>query len=367
MTSKSNIFLATGGTGGHIFPALALAEELRIKGYQPIIVTDTKYKKYIQGLDSEIVYFVPSASPNKTMAIKILAYIKIIQGIFKALWLISKHKPVIVVGFGGYPSFPTLMAAKIYRIPIIIHEQNSIFGKVNKYFASSAIKIASTFAEMTGVSAQNAEKVVYTGIPVRKSIKKIGLLDYPIFSESTDLNLLVIGGSQGAAIFSHVVPRAIEKLPTELKQRIVITQQCRKEDLDSTKKFYEEIGIKANLAVFFNDIDEKLAQAQLVISRAGASTIAELTVAGKPAIYVPYPYSTANHQFYNCSQVTKNNSGWIILEDNFTPSNVADTIQKIFNTPSLLNEAAAKTKQPYPNATLKLVEVIEDVKMKVKN
>ncbi|MFN7038528.1 MAG: undecaprenyldiphospho-muramoylpentapeptide beta-N-acetylglucosaminyltransferase [Alphaproteobacteria bacterium] len=356
---KGNLILAAGGTGGHIFPAQALAEELAKKNYTPILITDKRYLRYASQSQNPKKEFITAGTPYARGAKKLLSLSLILGGVIKSIFLLKKYKPKAVIGFGGYPAFPTLYAAKLLKIPIIIHEQNSALGRVNKYFIKIAKAIAISFEPTAGLNDVEKEKVILTGNPVRKAILAISKNPYP---EITDrLNILVIGGSQGASIFSEVVPNALASLPQEMQTKIKITQQCIVEDIEKVRSIYQKTDLDVELAAFFNDMHLKLKEAHLVISRSGASTISELQVAARPAIIVPIPYSFDNHQMHNARSFVANETGWIIPQDNFTPQKLAEKIKTFVLDPQILKESAKKFKANEILAVESLLNVIENV------
>jgi UDP-N-acetylglucosamine--N-acetylmuramyl-(pentapeptide) pyrophosphoryl-undecaprenol N-acetylglucosamine transferase len=336
------IFLAAGGTGGHIFPAVALADELARRGYKPIIITDKRTEKYLVKSPNISVEFIPLRYPYGSIIKKALGAWSQLLCYFKASDLIAKHKPLCVVGFGGYPSFPTLYAAINNKVKTVIHEQNSVLGKANQMLAGKVNKIATSFPEVRRIEEDELPKVVHTGNPVRPAIQAIRNLPYPNFDENSALHILVTGGSQGASVFAKVVPEAIRMLPVEYHSRIRIDQQCRPEDIENVKKIYNEANINAELASFFADLPNRMASAHLVICRSGASSLAEASVAGRPIIMVPFPNAKDDHQMINANSYEDLEAGWVMPEESFTPDALAFKIENLIKLPSALLEAAEK-------------------------
>ncbi len=323
------IILAAGGTGGHIFPALALAEELDTRGIKSVLITDKRFVSYADNAKNLEVRTIMTGG-NKISAIP-----AIVVGVYQALWHIINLKAKAVVGFGGYPSFPTMVAAIILFRPIIIHEQNAVLGMVNKYIAPLAKALALTFSETMWVTDKSKSRVV--GTPVRSSINALYKKLYP---ETDHFNILVTGGSQGATILSEIVPQAIVKLPKDIKSMINVVQQCRALDIDMVREIYKNNDIKAEVSMFFNDMPERLRKAHLVIGRAGASTIAELAIAGKPAILIPYPNAKDDHQMKNAKVIENIKGGWIISQEQFTVESLKSTLKELLLHPEKLVTAS---------------------------
>jgi len=303
------VILASGGTGGHIFPAIAVSDELIKRGYRTILITDIRAEKYIKN-NSKIercfseIHTISTSSLAGNIFKKVNAAKDIGIGYFQAQKIIKDVKADIVVGFGGYPSFPTMYSAcSLSRsnpnLLTLLHEQNSVLGQVNAFLVDKVKKIATSFRETGLISEKNKDKQSFVGNPVRDSIKNIRDFDYKIFDDKTTFKILVVGGSQGASIFSDVIPEAIKDLPDDIRNKIRIDQQCRKEDVDKVAKIYGDLNVSADVASFYEDIAIRIANAHMVIARCGASTVSELSVAGRPAIFVPYKYAKDNHQMKN--------------------------------------------------------------------
>lgn len=353
------VVLAAGGTGGHVFPAKALAEALKAKGHTPILITDKRSAQYGHFGDIE-VSTIPAAGSGGGIIRKLMGAVNIMLGMAKAGYLLHMASPDVVVGFGGYPSFPTMLAAIHRGYKTIIHEQNSILGRVNKHLAPQVNAIATAFPDVSGLSEAARTKVMLTGNPIRAAITAIRHHPYPSLQEG--FRLLVTGGSQGASVFAGIVPESLAALPEIFRARLHVDQQCRKEDVERVRAFYQQAGIKAEIAPFFEDMPERLANAHLVICRAGASTLAEITVSGRPAILVPYPYAMDNHQMTNAKAVEATGGAWAIDEKEFTSAWLTGTLEQLFKEPSLLGAAAEKIKAAgHPDAAEKLLELVERV------
>jgi UDP-N-acetylglucosamine--N-acetylmuramyl-(pentapeptide) pyrophosphoryl-undecaprenol N-acetylglucosamine transferase len=360
MEHKRSIFLAAGGTGGHIFPAIALGEQLAKRGYQPVLLTDARTRKYIGKNDLISFEFIPVKYPYGSLMNKVRGAISLALSYFASKRLIKKYKPLCVVGFGGYPSFPTLYAAINKNIKTVIHEQNSLLGKANQMLAEKVDAIATSFPDVLRIEEKELPKVVYTGNPVRPAIQAIRNLPYPEFAEDSAMHILITGGSQGANVFSKIVPEAIEQLPQEYRGRIRIDQQVRLEDIDNVRAKYKEMGVNAELSPFFADLPTRMASCHLVICRSGASSLAETAVAGRPAIMVPLPNAKDNHQMINANSYEDVGAGWVMPEESFTPEALTFRLENFFKLPASLLEAAEKAKQASIfDADSKLADVVE--------
>ncbi len=266
-----------------------------------------------------------------------------------------------VVGFGGYASVPAVLAATQLGLPTIIHEQNAVLGRANRLLAPRVGAVATAFAEVARLSQSDRAKVVHTGNPVRAAVAALSETAYPAPAIDSSLSILVTGGSQGAAVMTQVVPGALSSLPGPSRRRLRVVQQCRPEHLDGARAIYHEAGIEAELATFFDDMPQRLKVAQLVVARAGASTVAELTAAGRPAILVPYPTATDDHQTANARAVEQAGGGWLMGESEFTAATLAARIAGFLERPSLLDEAAARARAiGMPDAAGRLCGLVEE-------
>jgi UDP-N-acetylglucosamine--N-acetylmuramyl-(pentapeptide) pyrophosphoryl-undecaprenol N-acetylglucosamine transferase len=352
--------VAAGGTGGHLFPAQAFAREMLRRGHRVVLMTDKRFLAYKDGFGDVEVRTVLSGHVSGPLLKKIKGAFCIVGGLAQAGLTLMKLKPQAVIGFGGYPSFPTMAAAIELGIPTVLHEQNRLMGKVNRLIAGKVSKLALSFESTQRTGSAKAENMVVTGNPVRDKIAALHDKAYPLLDESGPIHLLVFGGSQGARVFSEVLPQALGKLDKALQTRLRITQQCRKEDLEAARALYQQLGIQANLAPFFGDMEVHIAAAHLVICRAGASTVAEMTMAGRPAIYVPYPYAAEDHQRLNADYAVGQGAGWLLLEQDFTAERMAGELAVLFKDRQKLAEAAANAKSlAKVNAAAALADVAE--------
>ncbi len=359
-----HIVLAAGGTGGHIFPAEALAEELTGRGCNVSLITDSRFADYsaasMKGILGQIpIYPIRAGTMGKNMIQRGRGMMNITLGIMQAGRLLKKIKPDAVVGFGGYPSFPTMMSATGKQLPTLIHEQNAILGKANRMVAGKVTRIATSFPETGLMRPENTGKVTVVGNPVRSAIRMLHGMPYPDLAEDGVMRILVMGGSQGANIFSHVLPKAVALLPENLRRRLRIDQQTRAEDMKATREAYLEINVNADLMPFFTDVPARLASTHLVISRSGASTIAELTCAGRPSILVPYPNSADNHQVANANAIEEAGGAWLMPQDAFTTEALAARLEAFLTLPaSLTRAAAAAYRMGRPKAAAGLADLV---------
>lgn len=355
----STIVLATGGTGGHLFPAQALAAELTKRGRKIVVMTDargTQYPTYFPGAAIEIV---PSAAfSDRSVMGLIKAPFEIIAGIFVAMAKLSRIKPAAVVGFGGYPSVPVMIAACISRRPTAILAPDAVLGRANRLVADY-VRVIAAGLPLKRFLPKEMSKVVYTGNPVRPEVAAFDGARYEAPS-SGPINLLVFGGSQGARALSEIVPAAIGLLPSEMKGRLDIVQQCRPEDLEGVRALYNKEGVTAELAPFFGDLPARMAKAHLIIGRAGAGTVAELMVIGRPAILVPLPHALDDNQTPNADALAEAGGGWRVAQKDLTPQKLASMLQSAFAAPDdLAARAAAAHAQAKPDAAQRLADVVE--------
>ena len=345
MTGGRHVMLAAGGTGGHISPAISVAESLLERGYTVSIITDSRGVNLGMSLPEVRVYRISASGFSGNVIAKSKAISSICIGVFQAHLLIRNYRPCCIVGFGGYPSVPTMLAATTRRLPSVIHEQNAVLGRANRLVARWVSRIATSFTETRGIATGNKSKVVVTGNPVRHAFADVRMRPYPpIGQNGGGIKVLVLGGSLGATVFSDIVPRAVAEMPSSLRHHFAIVQQCRKEDIDQTRKIYESVGISPELSTFFEDIHERIAAAHVVISRAGASTLAELAEAGRPAIVVPYPLALDDHQTANARLVHDCGAGWLIPQENFTLEVLSSLLKGFVNLPNTLTSAAEAAK-----------------------
>ena len=355
------VILAAGGTGGHIFPAEALAEKLISRGQRVVLVTDKRFAHFHSGALSDIEKrTIHAGTVAGGILKKIIGIAELVLGIGQAWLVLRKLKPKVVVGFGGYPSFPTVLAATSLGIPTVIHEQNSVLGRANRILAPKVNHIATSFPD-TQMLPEKQPSVTIIGNPVRASVKALRDVAYPELLQDSPIHILITGGSQGAAIFSQVVPAAIAMLPEGLRKRVRVDQQCRPAELESARIAYKKMGIEAELSPFFVDLPARLSACHLVVARSGASTIAELAVAGRPAILVPLPNSMDDHQYHNADAFEQVGGGWVMAQPGFTPSALSARLEAFLNAPdSLLNAAVDARQMGLGDAAEKLADLVLD-------
>lgn len=345
MAGARSIMLAAGGTGGHLFPAFALAEELKRRDIVVDLMTDMRGDRYGGGFPARDVYQVPSAtlasrSPGE-IAKTMLA---LARGTKAAFGILGRVKPAAVIGFGGYPTYPPLVAARLRGIPTAIHEQNAVLGRANKLLARQVTAIATSFERTKFIDDKLTEKVVLTGNPVRQAVMDEAVRPYEAPTVDGVIRLLIFGGSQGARFFSDTVPLALFALPDDIRSRLRVVQQAREEDIERVSDAYSEANISAEIAPFFTDLPARMAAAHLVIGRAGASTVAELTVMGRPSILVPLPHALDNDQLNNARRLAESGGAWCIEQRNLSPERLADELERLLPVPDALAAAAQAAK-----------------------
>jgi UDP-N-acetylglucosamine--N-acetylmuramyl-(pentapeptide) pyrophosphoryl-undecaprenol N-acetylglucosamine transferase len=339
------ILVSAGGTGGHLFPAESLAAALKAAGARVALATDKRVGALSGSFPADEVIQIPSATPSgRSVPQMARAALLLSAGVAKAVPALRRLKPAAVVGFGGYPTVPPVLAAAMLRTPTIIHEQNGVMGRANRLLARFADVIATGFSTVKGVPAGRGGKIVHTGNPVRPAVIAAARAAYPSALERDRMHLLVFGGSQGARVMSDVVPAAVERLPKDLRSRLVIVQQARQEDVGRVRSQYERLLSGADVQPFFADLPNRIAEAHLVIARSGASTVAELAVIGRPSILVPLPGALDQDQAANARSLADIGAAFVIPQAEFTPERLAREIQALFDDPERLTRAAAAAK-----------------------
>ncbi len=333
--------LAAGGTGGHLFPAQALAEQLGRQGVRLSLITDKRATEISGALaDADIYRISASGVSGRNIIRRLFAIFGLCFGFIQAILFLRTIKPDVVVGFGSYASFPTVAAATLLGYRTVIHEQNAILGRANRLLAPRVTRIATAFEFVSNLKAKDRRKMVWTGNPVRPNIVAISDKPYPKFGQNSNINILIFGGSQGATIFSNIVPKALMLLPQEIMIRIRVVQQCRDEDVTRVQKIYRQANIEAIVEPFFNDIATHISWSHLVICRAGASTLAELAAAGRPAILVPFPHAIDDHQTRNAQGLCDAGGGWMIAQDALTAGALASRLEALCSIEHTLAMAA---------------------------
>ena len=355
-TGERKLLLAAGGTGGHMFPAQALAEILKAKGWDIALMTDARGRKHCGRIPADPVIEVKatSISPRKPIqAIK--GVFKLMRGVRQAKAFIKSWQPDVVVGFGGYPAFPAMRAAQSAGLPTILHEQNAVLGRVNRVFARKATHVVSGFKVLEKVSA--AANVTNLGNPMRTQIVEAVPAQYE--APTNEINLLVVGGSLGARILSQTLPKAVAALPQELRSRLNVVQQTTESEIETARKIYAEAGVTALCESFFTNIETHLAKAHFVVARAGASSVSEIALMGKPSLLIPLAIAMDDHQTVNARTLESHGAADILPESEFTPEAVVNILQDRLNDSNWLSSAAAAARTlGRPNAARDLAQLV---------
>lgn len=353
------IVLSAGGTGGHMTPALALGHDLASRGFEVVLLTDERGCKFQSMFEKFPYHIVKAGTLGRGLVGKIKGMANLGIGILQAGSILKNLKPKVVIGFGGYPSFPGVYAAQKMGVATIIHEQNAIIGKANAYLAPRAERIAVSMAGTSGLEKPDEMRCVVTGNPVRPDVSALYSEPYPAMSADGELRILIMGGSLGAQIFSDVIPETLAGLSASYKSRLRITQQCREDDLDRVQKIYDDAEIACDLSTFFDDVPELLKDTHLVIGRSGASTVAEVTTAGRPAIFVPYPHHKDQQQKMNADAVADAGGAWVMNEQGFTRDALQARLESFLQNPEVLFKAAEKSRScGKPDAARKLGNLV---------
>jgi UDP-N-acetylglucosamine--N-acetylmuramyl-(pentapeptide) pyrophosphoryl-undecaprenol N-acetylglucosamine transferase len=358
MTRK--VVVAAGGTGGHMFPALALVRTLQGRGQEVLLACDARGARYVPaGMAHQEI---PAGSPSGSARRRLAGMARLGPGLVRALALLRRERPAAVAAFGGYASVPVGLAAGLLRIPLLVHEQNAILGRANRLIARRAGLLALSFGETQGVGAARRAARRVTGNPVRAEVVARRAEPYRTPLRDGPLAVVVVGGSQGARVLSEVLPAAIAHLPKAERARLRLAQQCRPEDLERVASAYEGLGFEAELATFFEDLPERLARAQLVISRSGASSVAELLVLGRPALLVPYRHAADDHQRVNAEAVARAGAGWVIGEAELDAERLATRLSECLDQPQQLAEMArAAHALGQPDAAAALADALDSL------
>lgn len=352
--------LAAGGTGGHLTPAFALAHELERRGHQVALITDARGAAIPGRPEFLGQHVLPAGRFGRNPLRWPAAAGAVLEGRAMAARLYDSFAPSAVVGFGGYPALPALLAASWAAIPTVIHEQNAVLGRVNRLLAGRVDAIATAYPDVDRLKPAHRAKAHLVGNPVRPQVLALRDEDFPVFTETGPLRVLVTGGSQGARVLSQVVPHGLALLPASLRARLEVIQQCRPEDIEAVRALYAQHAIPAELATYFEDMQAQLAAAHLFIGRAGASTIAELTAVGRPAILVPLPIATDDHQAANVRELVAAGGARSIRQHLFTPAELAGQVAELADPPAALAAAAhAAWNCGRPDAAEKLADLVE--------
>ena len=358
----SHFVLAAGGTGGHMVPAHALAEELLNRGHHVALVTDARGMRFPGLFEGVETHVLPAGRLGGGPLGLLRAGRSILAGRKMALRLFRSNRPAAVMGFGGYPALPALLAAFRAKIPTAVHEQNAVLGRVNRYVAGRVDAIATAYPDIQRLPARARMKVRLVGNPVRQEVLTLREKPYPPLDQDGVFRVLVTGGSQGATILSDVVPEGLGMLPPIFRARLQVTHQARAEDIEKVRARYSALGIPAELATYLPDLPERLGRAHLVIARSGASTVAERAAAGRPAILVPFAAATDDHQTYNARELVAAGGARSIPQSQFTPVELAKQMQKLGLEPDALTNAARRARGcGRPDAVRDLADLIEEI------
>jgi UDP-N-acetylglucosamine--N-acetylmuramyl-(pentapeptide) pyrophosphoryl-undecaprenol N-acetylglucosamine transferase len=357
VSERGPVLLAAGGTGGHLFPAESLSAALRKRGVDVALATDTRAEKFGDHFPS--VHVIPSATFRGRDPLSLAKTAGTLGfGAVKAVAMLSRVRPSVVVGFGGYPTVPPVFAASLRRIPTVIHEQNGVPGRANRFLSARVTAIATGFPDVFANDPKLAAKAVHTGNPVRPAVLAAAK-PYVAPGGTDPFRVLVFGGSQGARVMADIVPAAVAKLEPHLQMRLKIVQQTRAEDMDRVRAIYAKAQVEAVIEPFFSDLPARMADCHLVVSRSGASTVAELSVMGRPAILVPLPHALDQDQAANAGFLEKAGGGIPIRQDAFTPDRLAAEIDALAADPARLSRMAQGAKSlAMPDAAEKLADVV---------
>lgn len=359
--TKGIIFLAAGGTGGHLFPAEALGHELRARGYSVHLVTDSRAERFAGTFPADEVHVVPSATfGSKNPIALLMTGWKLWSGLRTARRLIARLKPMAVVGFGGYPTVPPLLASTSMGVPSILHEQNGVMGRANKALAGRVQAIAGGF--LPEGNGTHASKTVITGNPVRPAVLEAAKTVYRPSTDAQEFRLLVFGGSQGAQFFSKGIPAAVALLDPADRARLNVTQQARTDDSATVTEAYRTMGVPAEVSPFFGDMAERLAAAHLVICRSGASTVSEIAVIGRPSLLVPYPHALDHDQAANAAALVAKGGAEVTPQSELSPERLAQLISAAMKEPERLQAMATAAKQTgRPDAAALLADLVVSI------
>ena len=362
MSESRCILIAAGGTGGHLFPAQSLAAVLQQRGVAVELASDDRALKYGADFPARAIHAFPSATPTGAGALsKGLAALTLGRGVASALWRLRAINPLAVVGFGGYPTVPPLLAASLLRLPTVLHEQNAVMGRANRFLSARVRCIATGFPDLKGAGAGSSAKLRYTGNPVRPAVIEAAATPYPDYSGGR-LRVLITGGSQGAKIMSDVAPAAIELLMPEERARLRLSQQARGEDLARVAAACARISFPVEVLEFFPDLPARIAASHLVIGRAGASTVSEVAVIGRPSILVPFPHALDQDQAANAAALAASGGAQVVMQPDFTPERLAGLLRQALGDPAALAKAAAAAKKAgVADAAERLADVVMSV------
>ena len=363
LIKKKCVVLTAGGTGGHVYPADALAEELEKRNYDVVLYTDSRglnnYKGKLGKIENKAIW--SGRVVGKSVLNKIISLIKVAFGVVQACCYLIKKRPCCVVGFGGYASFPTALAAVVLRIPLIIHEQNSVMSRTNRVLAKFATLAAQSFREVK--NTPSGVKSFLSGMPVRENIAALFEQSYKPRNDKGGITLIVLGGSQGAKVFAEAVPEAIKNLDEKYQTGMIVYQQCRKGEEDKVLSLYKNIKAQVVVKPFFENMAELYKKANVIISRAGASSVYEIAAVGLPSILVPLPSAADNHQYFNAKEFENNKAGVVMLQKDFDAKSLKNILEGFWQDEKLLLQMSKAAKKiAIVDAAKRLAEAVEKIK-----
>lgn len=355
------IALAAGGTGGHMFPAEALAQELKRRGRNVLLVTDARGQRYTQNFPADDSFEISAATPSIGGPVaKGLAAVSIARGLITALSAFKKRKPAAAVGFGGYPSLPAMKAAALLGVPYGVHEQNAVLGRANRMLVKGAAFTAHAFPVLEKLPS--GVEAIEVGNPVRDAVAALSTVSYPTTTSDGKIHILVFGGSQGATIFSDAPVNAIAELPDALRARLSVVHQAREADVDRVRGAYDAAGVQCDVAPFFSDLPERMAAAHLVVSRAGASTVTELSAIGRPSILVPLGIAMDDHQTGNARVLSEASAAIVLPESSFNAEAMKTAFETLLVNPARLEAMAMAAKDRVKSAAAaRLADLVEEL------
>lgn len=353
---QESIVLVAGGTGGHVFPACALGEELLSRGYSVSVFTDARGAKYAWNSQFDIQE-IPSMYLGKSPIQYFKATLSLINGFFKARKCLRYLKPSAAIGFGGYATLTPMLAAHFESIPTMIHQSDALLGKANRILARYMNRIATSFPFTQRMNKSLKQKTIVTGLPLRKEIKAA-----PYKEPKDKLHILITGGSQGAKFLGDIAPQTINRLSPEYQARLVIAHQCRPEYLDEVHSEYEKTKCEFELASFFNDMQDRYSRAHLIISRSGASSVLEAATVGRPALFIPYPYAADDHQTANAQEAVSTGGAILLQQKDLSADRLAETLKNFLDDPAALSQAAEKIRKvAIPHGEQNLTFALEEL------
>ena len=363
MNENRVIALAAGGTGGHMFPAEALAQELKRRQWRVLLITDARGARYTKSFPADEQIELTAASPSiGGVAAKVKAAVSIAGGLIKALSVLRKQSVVAAVGFGGYPSFAGMKAASILKIPYGVHEQNGVLGRANRQLAPGATFVAHAFPVLEKTPEKAKKNLYEVGNPIRDAVKKYANAPYNLSDGDDGLSIVVFGGSQGASLFSDAPPKAIASIASTFQARIRVTHQARESEAAQVKAIYDDAGVDCDVAPFFDDLPARIADADLVIGRAGASTVTELSIIGRPSVLVPLAIAMDDHQTGNARALSDAGGAILLPEKDFTEARLKAALAPLVQNPQKLADMAVRAKgRVRDGAASMLADLVEDI------